>query len=1108
MPGPSSTCIPSSPRTPLRVVESASAAWRLAGAREFVSSFPTGNELLLVGASRGAIDDFARSIARARGATFGLHRFSFTQLAARLAATRLAAQGIAPSTLLGTEAVAARAIFDADRSGELAYFESIGRMPGFPKALGRTLAELRLAGVAPRALQFAGASGADLAILLERFESQFVSASAGDRRALFDAASSVTAAGGTAWSGLPLLLLDVPIESAAEERFIAALVAQSPHALATLAFGDELARARFEMLGGVIERDLESSETDDLARLRRYLFADDTPPFRRQGKELEFFSAPGEGRETVEIARRIIREARRGARLDEIAIFVRAPQGYHGLLEHALERAGIGAYFDRGTRRPDPSGRAFLALLRCAAERASANRFAEYLSLGQVPSLSTFNRSGAEQAPRTWVAPADEVFGTLADEPRSPDEEGDVRDASPRPDSDEDAVVAGTLRAPWKWERLLVESAVIGGHERWRRRLDGLAAEYRLRLQELAAEEPESPRIASLARDSRNLRHLREFALPIIDELSRWPERATWRDWLDRFETLAPRVLRRPGHVLRVFADLRPMGDIGPVALDEACEVLADRLLTLERDPPARRYGRVFIGSPHQARGRTFKVVFVPGLAERMFPQKPREDAILLDAARNMLGARLPTKDDRRITERLLLRLAIGSATERLYLSYPRIELTESRPRVPSFYALDVVRAVTGRVPDHEALISETAAEGDAALAWPAPTRPELAIDDFEHDLSVLGHLLRSRDPDAVRGHAQYLLQLNECLRRSVISRWARGAVGWSEHDGLIKHTPHTREILEGERLGARPYSLSALQRFSICPYQFFLSAIHRLEPAEEPAPLQRMDPLTRGGIFHRIQARFFRASTAAGFVPVDHANLDHVLALLDQTVERVAAEYHEDLAPAIERVWNDEVTGLRNDLRSWVRLLPADPGWVPWLFEFAFGLDADGEHDPRSREAPVVIDGRYHLRGSVDLVERRADGAALRITDHKTGKVWSTHKTIVGGGGVLQPVLYAAAVEQALASPVTSGRLFYCTAAGGFVSHEIPLNETTRRLGIEALEIVDRSIERGFLAAAPRERACRRCDFRPVCGPDEEARVRRKAADRLADLEALRSRP
>ena len=36
---------------------------------------------------------------------------------------------------------------------------------------------------------------------------------------------------------------------------------------------------------------------------------------------------------------------------------------------------------------------------------------------------------------------------------------------------------------------------------------------------------------------------------------------------------------------------------------------------------------------------------------------------------------------------------AVGAATDRLSLSYPRVEPTEARPRVPSFYGLEVARA-------------------------------------------------------------------------------------------------------------------------------------------------------------------------------------------------------------------------------------------------------------------------------------------------------------------------------------------------------------------------------------------------------------------------------
>ena len=74
----------------MHIVTSDSAAARLDAARRFVLAVPPATEILIVSASRGAADDFARLVARGRGATFGLYRFSLTQLAARLAAPLLA----------------------------------------------------------------------------------------------------------------------------------------------------------------------------------------------------------------------------------------------------------------------------------------------------------------------------------------------------------------------------------------------------------------------------------------------------------------------------------------------------------------------------------------------------------------------------------------------------------------------------------------------------------------------------------------------------------------------------------------------------------------------------------------------------------------------------------------------------------------------------------------------------------------------------------------------------------------------------------------------------------------------------------------------------------
>jgi ATP-dependent helicase/nuclease subunit B len=1106
----------------LRVVRSTSASARLAAAARFLETRPRSSEIVVVGASRGAADDLARAVAHRLGATFGILRFSLTELAARAAAQALEVRRTA-GTQAASEAMAARATFEATAAGELAYFAPVAKMPGFPKALARTILELRLAGRSrsnddPRqtiGLEEHGSHPAvsDLECLLARIEAELTRSGIDDRAALFDAASRAWRSGRVSWAGLPVVLLDVTSDSRCEQEFVQAVVERASSALATIPDDDSRARVTFERLGGSIEvAEDDAQRATDLAHLRKYVFTNERPPVRERSGDVRLFSAPGEGREALEIVRRILDEAQTGVRFDEIAVFLRTPQQYLGLLEHAAARGGVPVYFDRGTRRPDPAGRAFIALLSCGVDGLSAKRFDEYLSLGQVPRLdaSTPGTSKANQSGMP-IVPRDEVFDRPGVEAGEVDDPDSAVPEPPVVDSDDDAIVAGTLRSPWKWEELIVESSVVGGRTRqdgklrWRRRLDGLAEEYRLKIAELARDEPESARIRRFERDLANLTHLRRFALPIVDALAEWPEAATWGDWIAHFSALARQALVRPDRVLRTLADLRPMSDVGPIALEEARDVLHDRLVTLDWDPPARRYGRVFVGTPHQARGRSFRVVFVPGLAERVVPQRPREDPLLLDDRRRDIAADLLLQDDRSGAERLLLKIAIGAASERLYLSYPRMDVAETRARVPSFYALDVMRAITGRVPDYRVLAADAADEAGANLAWPAPADPDRAIDDLEHDLAVLKPLLDSRDPAAVKGRAHYLLGLNEPLRRSVINRWSRGRTAWSSSDGLIKVTPAIAPAIARNRLGQRPYSLSALQRFSVCPYQFLLATIHRLEPWDEPEPLVRMDPLTRGSLFHKVQAEFLRALDHEGQLPVALERMADAARLLDGTLDRVAKEYEEKLAPAIERVWRDEVGELRRDLGIWLRKLSGERTWVPKYFEFSFGLNDEGR-DPRSLPAPVVVDGRFILRGSVDVIEQRADLPVYRVTDHKTGKNRSNKDLVVGGGAVLQPVLYSAAIEQGLGVQVVEGRLFYCTTAGGFAEHPIPINDYTKRQGLEVLEIVDRAVGQGFLVAAPAERACTWCDFRPVCGPREEERIKRKAKEPLADLDALRS--
>jgi len=1123
----------------IRCLEAASSRVRRDAAREFVGSFPPGTEILLVANSRDTVDDFVRS-ELAGSPTFGLHRFGLGQLATHLAATEVAAAGLAPATHLGLEAVAARATFKARQGGEIPRFTATSRLPGFSGALASTVNELRLANVTATA-------DPDLDALLQHADVALVDASLADRAALLRLAiAGVRSTQHAALRAMPILCLDLSVQSPLEADLVGVLCAGSPHAFATIPAGDRALSQILDTLGATRLTPEAATPATSLQRLQQYLFATDAPISAGTDDSVTFFSAPGEGRECVEIAREILRAAEQGVPFDAMAVFLRSPESYATYLDTAFRRGRVPVYFSRGTQRPDPAGRAFLALLACAGEGLSARRFAEYLSLAQVPTLDAEGAPPPERA--VWPLPRAEEFGT-AMSPQALEARGVAagaqlvfwdlsaftttaeththarrrlpRGKKPAPEvvvanvpsaviaAADEPVSDGALRAPRKWEELLVEAAVIGGRARWQRRLTGLEGELRLKLRALAAVEPESPRCAAIERDIVHLGVLSRFALPIVDTLAALPPSASWGEWTTLLSTLAPRVLRRPERALAVLGELLPMAEVGPVTLDEVRAVLGPRLSTLEIDPPASRYGRVFVGKPEQARGRTFQLVFVPGLAERVFPQRPREDPLLLDTQRQRLSPALQRQEHRILDERALLTLAVGAAERRVVLSYSRLDAVEARPRVPSFYALDTARAVRGTLPDHRLLEDEAEKRAGSLLAWPAPPEPQHALDELEHDLAILGLHLHVADPNRTRGRARYLLELNTHLARALRARWARWQPAWRPEDGLVRATDATRELLGAERPNARAYSATALQRFAVCPYQFLLGAIHRLEPRRRAVALVQLDPLTRGRMFHHVQAETLRVLQAAEKLPSDPENLVEAQFVLDSTLDRLAAEYHDDLAPAIERIWEDEIAAMRADLRLWLHALAEDSQtWRPLHFEYAFGLEERPGDGPVPAQAvpPVLLPGDWILRGAIDLVEeRRADGA-WRITDHKTGTDRTHEGLRVGGGEVLQPVLYALAVQAKEKRDVVEGRLFFCTRRGRFRQRIVPLDPLALEYAKNVLQAIDHCVSEGFLPPLPRESACQSCDFRPVCGPHEETRSKRKP--KIEAFDTLRSFP
>jgi ATP-dependent helicase/nuclease subunit B len=1056
---------------------------RLAEARALVRTWPRDAPATLLAAAPETASELLRGLG---GAAFGWRRLTLFRVAAELARPALLEAGLALATPLAEEALWERVVFRLAEAGRLGRLTPLRGRPGLAQALARTVGELKALDRGPEPLE------APLPEVAAAYRAELEAARLVDRRDVLRLALRAP------FPAQPLLALDLAPAPGLETELLAHLVRAATGVVATAPRADEAAVATLRTVLGVAPRALDSPPATALEALQQHLFAPTRPgpTFAVEG----FFSAPGEARECVEIARRILEAARHGVPFERMAVLLRAPGAYRAPLEEALRRAGVPAHFAQGVPLPDPAGRALLALLRCAEEGLSARRFSEYLSLAQVPPADV------EGAPPP-AAPSAERFSPSAEDSLLPATEravDSVADAPEAPVDPEAPVVEGQLRAPRRWERLLIDAAVIGGVERWRRRLAGLE---QLKRRELLAPALSDSHRRRAQRQLSDLAALTRFALPLLDELQALPARASWGVWLEALGGLATRALRRPQRVLAVLQELSPMAQVGPVSLGEVAAVLRPRLVEVTEGPPVRRGGQVLVAPVDLARGASFEVVFVPGLAERLFPQKVREDPLLPDERRRELDPRLETQPDRVAKERLALGLAVGAAEGRAVLSWPRVDAEHARPRVPSFYALEAARAVEGALPSYELVQRRAEQTGQARLAWPAPATPAEAIDDSEYDLAVLDGLFQA----PVRGRARYLVEANPHLGRALRARHARWSSRWTAWDGLVLPTAAGHAALAPHQLSARPFSPTALEHYAACPYRFFLATVHRLAPLEIPGELEELGPLEKGSMTHEVQYRLLSRLRAEGLA-VDRGTLEPVVfGRLDEVLREVTSAYADDFVPAIERVWSDGLEVLRADLREWLRRVADDAGWVPAHFELGFGLPPREAADPASVDQPVALEGGLNLRGSIDLVERSVRGT-LRATDYKTGRARAAEGNVVGGGRHLQPVLYALVLERLFPGVVVEGgRLFYCTQVGGFSTVATPLEPLARDHLARVVTTLRGALEQGFFPADPAQGECRWCDFAPVCGPHEERRLKltRKARDAQSRaLQAVRGLP
>jgi RecB family exonuclease len=403
--------------------------------------------------------------------------------------------------------------------------------------------------------------------------------------------------------------------------------------------------------------------------------------------------------------------------------------------------------------------------------------------------------------------------------------------------------------------------------------------------------------------------------------------------------------LRARGAILSTLTALRDAYarlDPAPITGDEV-SALVRRWIEGQTFAPRTGEGGVHLVDADSARFGEFEQVHIAGLVEGEWPDPARRSIFYSSAVLRELG--WPAESDRLAGARAAFADLLGLARSRVSVSTFSLEA--------------------------DALVSPSAFIDEVDQAGLDPIEEAVpAHRIFDHEALCL-------DPVEVRALG---VHAREWVARRV--RLAGGPV--ERFHGFTAPPP------------ARPWSLSALERYQDCPFKFFAADVLRLE--EVPEDESTLSPRARGRFVHEVFQRFFEAWAARGRGAVTSENLDEARALMAEVAEPLLARLpHADAALERTRLFGSAISTGSVDIVFGHEASTAgevEERWLEYRFEGEFGLGA-----PDGR--------RVALKGVADRVDLLTNHR-MRVIDYKSGSAPNASRA-------LQVPIYALCVQERL---------------------------------------------------------------------------------------------
>jgi len=577
---------------------------------------------------------------------------------------------------------------------------------------------------------------------------------------------------------------------------------------------------------------------------------------------------------------------------------------------------------------------------------------------------------------------------------------------------------------PDLWDALSRKLGIRGGIQRWLSRLhqaqEGLSGSTPPDYEafptgenvENAGEHPPSHETENgdHAHDEVSARHIPSGQILLLEnimkvlsnDLSSLPERASWSVMGRQVARLLQSYIHIPPEeeerdralidkILGLLNTLRAL-DYGDERVTQ--ELFIDTFLEACRQEGMplglNNGGGVQVIDAMSSRGLSFRVLFVLGLNEKVFPRSISEEPFLRDHVRRrlseVLGNHIPEKLRGFEEERLLFYLLLNAAEEHLYLLYERSD-ESGKPKVLSHYLMDIIQKIEGApvsaagsmerqkqktyVPRG---IKEKLCNKESRLLTPKEAGIRMAFDRINPT-----------------GFMKALGMEYEAFERA--QRAQRSLEGYhptlTAYDGIVGDVS-----LWWNKQASRGLSPTALEIFGNCPFQFFVKKVLGLEPLEEPEHDEVIAAVDIGNLCHSILRDFHQYLIREKYFTTRSPEINP-----EGLLHRVAQKNFHDMEqrlpmpyPILWETKKEEILTLLKRFVAWDMLHLEQTGYIPTYLEKAVRLPLA---DITFGHAPTfgVEEGASAItfKGKIDRIdikcEKEGGDIYFRVIDYKTGK-------------------------------------------------------------------------------------------------------------------------